>query len=52
MPLMTRAQETVILVHRGIMKPLREIQGVATGVRTAINFLTRARRAESGPCDG
>jgi hypothetical protein len=43
---MTRAQETVILVHRGVMKPLREIQGVAAGVRSAINFLTRARRAD------
>jgi len=43
---MTRAQETVILVHRGIMKPLREIQGVAAGVRTALNFLTRGKRAD------
>ncbi len=41
---MTRAQETVITVHKGIMKPLREIQGVTAGVRTAINFLTRGRR--------
>jgi hypothetical protein len=41
---MTRAQETVALVHSGILKPLREIQGVSIGVRTALNFLMRGRR--------
>ena len=40
---MNRAHETVALVHGGIMKPLREIQGVAAGLRTAINFLMRGR---------
>ncbi len=43
---MTRAHETVALVHGGIMKPLREIQGVAAGVRSAINFLMRGRRPD------
>lgn len=41
---MARAQETVIVAHRGIMKPLREIQGVAAGVRTAVFYLMRGGR--------
>jgi hypothetical protein len=41
---MNRAQETVALVHGGIMKPLREIQGVAAGIRTAFQFLMRGGR--------
>jgi ABC-type transporter Mla subunit MlaD len=44
---MNRAQETVALVHSGIMKPLREIQGVQAGVRAALNFLMRGRH--NGP---
>jgi hypothetical protein len=40
---MNRAQETVALVHGGIMKPLREIQGVAAGLRAALQYLTRSR---------
>jgi hypothetical protein len=40
---MNRAQETVALVHSGIMKPLREIQGVSAGVKAALNFLMRGR---------
>ena len=40
---MERAHHTVAVVHTGIMKPLREIQGVAAGVRTAIEFLMRRR---------
>ena len=41
---LSRAQETVATVHDGIMKPLREINGIAVGVRTAIAFLSRGRR--------
>jgi ABC-type transporter Mla subunit MlaD len=44
---MNRAQETVALVHSGIMQPLREIQGVQAGVRAALNFLMRGRH--NGP---
>ena len=40
---MERAHDTVALVHTGIMKPLREIQGVAAGLRTVIQFLLRGR---------
>ena len=44
---MNRAQETVALVQHSIVKPLREIQGVAAGVRAALNYLMRGRN--SGP---
>jgi hypothetical protein len=40
---MERAQRTVALVEGGIAKPIREIQGVAAGIRTAILFLTKGR---------
>jgi F0F1-type ATP synthase membrane subunit b/b' len=40
---MDRAQRTVALVEGGIVKPLREIQGVAAGIRTAFLFLMRGR---------
>ena len=40
---MMRAQRTVALVEGGIAKPIREIQGVAAGIRTAIMFLTKGR---------
>jgi hypothetical protein len=42
---MSRAQETVALVHGGIMKPLRQIQGIAAGLQAALNFLLRGRHA-------
>jgi hypothetical protein len=41
---MTRAQETVAAVHGGIMKPIREINGVALGLKAAIGFLLRGVR--------
>jgi hypothetical protein len=44
---LNRTQETVAAVHSGIMKPLREIQGVQAGIRAAVNFLTRPRH--NGP---
>ncbi|HEV2200158.1 MAG TPA: hypothetical protein VGR73_10070 [Bryobacteraceae bacterium] len=40
---MERAQRTIALVEGGIVKPLREIQGVAAGIRTAFLFFTRGR---------
>jgi len=40
---MERAHSTVAVVHTGIMKPLREIQGVAAALRAAIQFLMRGR---------
>ena len=41
---MSRTQETIALVHDGIMKPVREINGVATGVRAAIRYFMRGGR--------
>ncbi len=43
---MNRAQETVAFVHQGIMRPLRDIQGVAAGLTAAISFLMRGGRRD------
>lgn len=40
----TRAHETVALVQSGIMRPLREISGIAAGLRAALGFLARGNR--------
>lgn len=41
---MSRAHETIATLHGGIMRPLREMNGVAAGVRTAIQTLMRGTR--------
>ena len=41
---LARAQETVELVHKGILAPIRGINGVAAGVRAALYFLLRGTR--------
>lgn len=41
---MTRAHETVAAVQTGILRPLREINGVAVGIRTAFQTLLRNNR--------
>ncbi len=41
---LARAQETVELVHRGILTPIRGINGIAAGVRAALHFLLRGTR--------
>ena len=41
---LTRAHETVATVHEGIMKPLREVNGIAAGVRAALSALGRGSR--------
>jgi len=40
----TRVHESVTAVHSGIMKPIREVQGVATGVRAAVSTFMRGGR--------
>ena len=40
---MDKAHQTANMVHGGIIKPLQQIQGVAAGLRTAVQFLTRGR---------
>jgi ABC-type transporter Mla subunit MlaD len=41
---MNRAQDTVAMVHGTVITPLRQINGVATGVRAAIQFFLRGNR--------
>lgn len=41
---LSRAHETVALVHTSIMRPLREISGVSAGIRAALSFLARGTR--------
>jgi hypothetical protein len=41
---MSRAQETVAIVHGGIMRPIREINAVANGVRAALHYFARGGR--------
>jgi ElaB/YqjD/DUF883 family membrane-anchored ribosome-binding protein len=41
---MSRAHETVAVLHNGIMRPLREINGIAVGIKTAFEFLARGTR--------
>ncbi|HSP66601.1 MAG TPA: hypothetical protein VLN48_02665 [Bryobacteraceae bacterium] len=41
---LARAQQTVELVHRGVLTPIRGINGVAAGVRAALGFLMRGTR--------
>ncbi|MGB6941596.1 MAG: hypothetical protein WBE37_04240 [Bryobacteraceae bacterium] len=41
---LSRAHETVSVVHDGIMRPLREVNGIAAGVRAALNSLARGNR--------
>jgi uncharacterized membrane protein YiaA len=42
---LSRAQQTIGLVHSGVMRPLREIQGITAGVRAAILFLSKGARS-------
>jgi len=41
---MTRTQQTVSLVQRGVVRPVREVYGVFAGVRTALSHLGRSGR--------
>jgi isoleucyl-tRNA synthetase len=40
----SRVHHSVSAVHNGILKPIREIQGVASGVKTAVNVFMRGGR--------
>jgi|SRR5580658_1046119 ABC-type transporter Mla subunit MlaD len=42
---MNRAQETVALVHSGVMKPLRQIQAIAAGLQAVVNYFLRGGRS-------
>jgi hypothetical protein len=41
---MSRAHATVAMVHGGVTRPLREIHGIAAGIRTTIAHLARGNR--------
>ncbi len=41
---MSRAHQTVAMVHGGITRPLREIHGIAAGVKTALSHLANSGR--------
>jgi hypothetical protein len=40
----SRVHQSVTAVHSGILKPVREIQGIATGVRAAVEHFMRGGR--------
>ncbi len=42
---MTRVQSTVSVVQRGVLRPIREVHGVVSGVRTAIQHFGRSSRS-------
>ena len=41
---MSRVHHSVATVHNGIIKPIREIQGLTTGFRTALEHFIRGQR--------
>ncbi len=41
---MGRAQETVSIVQRTVLRPIREINGILSGVRTTFSYLSRGGR--------
>ena len=41
---MNRAQDTVHMVHGTVITPLRQINGVATGLRAALQYFLRGNR--------
>jgi len=43
---LSKAHSTVNTVHTGVMKPLREISGVAAGIKAAVQYL---RANKTGP---
>ncbi len=42
---MTRVQKTVSVVQTGVLRPVREVQGVLAGIRTTLHYLGRAGRS-------
>jgi len=42
---MTRVQETVTVVQRGVLRPVREVHGIIAGVRMAFAHLSRSSRS-------
>jgi len=40
---LSRVEDTVSLVHKGVLKPIRSITGIAAGVGAAVQYLMRRR---------
>jgi len=40
---LSRVEDTVALVHKGVLKPIRSITGIAAGVGAAVQYLMRRR---------
>lgn len=40
---LARVEDTVALVHKGVLKPIRSITGIAAGVGAAVQYLMRRR---------
>ncbi len=41
---LSRAHETVAVVHSGIMRPLREVNGIAAGIKAGFSAISRGNR--------
>lgn len=41
---LSRAHQTISAVHGGIVRPLREINGISVGIRAALNHLSQGER--------
>jgi hypothetical protein len=41
---MTRVQQTVSIVQRGVLSPVREVHGIISGIRSAFSHLSRGGR--------
>ena len=40
----TRVHETAVIVNQGVIKPLRELSGIAAGIRSAFDYFLRGGR--------
>jgi ABC-type transporter Mla subunit MlaD len=40
----SRVQETVVVLHNGVMRPLRQINGIAVAIRAVLRHFLRGRR--------
>ena len=41
---LSRVHETVVILNKGVLKPLKEVSGVAAGIRAAISHVLRGGR--------
>jgi hypothetical protein len=41
-----RIHETVVLLNNGVLRPVRELNGIASGIRTALQFLLGGGRPD------